>query len=71
MGKSETRIVPEPTPPVHMAHPLGRGLGYSDKFLETELSLDVTFGESLDFGGFVAEVAFGRKGRDAERGWAR
>jgi hypothetical protein len=33
VGRSETRIVPEPTPPVHMAHPLGRGLGYSDNFL--------------------------------------
>ena len=37
MGRSETRIVPEPTPPVHMAHPLGRRSGYSDNFLEQVL----------------------------------
>src|SRR5271168_4308119 len=33
MGRSETRIMREPTPPAHMAHPRGRGSGYSDNFL--------------------------------------
>ena len=33
MGRSETHIVSEPTPPVHMAHPLGHRSGYSDNFL--------------------------------------